>query len=889
MYITEDVGDIYVDMSNSKRVRLNAEAAEKIRKITYNSDRSYKSEVSFNYDDIFALTEQVAELEARRPTYVLNIELIGETTEDGFDICRANPSEVVEAAAKHMDGYAVYCELNGLRMPLMAVEEDYLAFVIGSGIETVFVYISLDGYGAIENVFGVYDDEYRAFLEEYREQIETLQEADGALAEADAEIRSELENKAPHRAGVYFVKGTGTTAGTWLGTSNDITEYYDGLTVAYEIGVAGGSSTTTLNINGLGAKTCYRYGTTKITTQYTAGTVILLVYSATKGAWYSTDYDANTDTKVRLYKDETGTYPIIGSRTAASGVTSGTTAVYGEISESKAITMTPSTGTITATTFAGNASTATKATQDASGNVITDTYATKAELNNHTTTHAPSNAEKNQNAFSNIKVGDTTIAADTTTDTFTMVAGSNITLTPDATNDKVTITATDTTYGVVSTTADGLAPKRDGSTTKFLRGDGSWAVPTDNNTTYTFATGDNNGQIKVTPSSGSATNVSVKGLGSAAYATKGAANGVAELDANGKVPSSQLPTANGSAAGVTIVYPAASCTTFSSDSGTITPLAAQKAAKMFAITRPTSVANTIPRFTNTTGDVESTGIKIESVTNSKDSSKKAHVLSIPAEGGKKMVYGYCTDQVDGTSFIGGVFDANATSFPYAAGLAIGGTSGNLLWKGAKVVTTDDLSSYATTSSLSSYLHKTSTTAQTIASAVTFNSTAASSSKTTGAVIVKGGVGVSGSIYGNKVYGAVWNDYAEYREGTEEFEAGRVVCENGDDTLSLATERLQPGANIVSDTFGFAIGETDAAKTPLAVSGRVLAYTYEDRETYKPGDAVCAAPNGTVSKMTREEIREYPERIIGTVSAIPSYEVWGENNIPVNGRIWIKVK
>lgn len=36
-------------------------------------------------------------------------------------------------------------------------------------------------------------------------------------------------------------------------------------------------------------------------------------------------------------------------------------------------------------------------------------------------------------------------------------------------------------------------------------------------TTYTFATGDSNGQIKVTPSGGTAQNVSVKGLGSAAY------------------------------------------------------------------------------------------------------------------------------------------------------------------------------------------------------------------------------------------------------------------------------------------------------------------------------------------------------------------------------------
>ena len=36
---------------------------------------------------------------------------------------------------------------------------------------------------------------------------------------------------------------------------------------------------------------------------------------------------------------------------------------------------------------------------------------------------------------------------------------------------------TNTTYGVVSTTANGLCPKRGGTTTKFLRDDGTWAVP----------------------------------------------------------------------------------------------------------------------------------------------------------------------------------------------------------------------------------------------------------------------------------------------------------------------------------------------------------------------------------------------------------------------------
>lgn len=50
-------------------------------------------------------------------------------------------------------------------------------------------------------------------------------------------------------------------------------------------------------------------------------------------------------------------------------------------------------------------------------------------------------AEVNQNAFGNILVGSTTIAADTKTDTLTFVAGTNVTLTPDAANDKLTIAA----------------------------------------------------------------------------------------------------------------------------------------------------------------------------------------------------------------------------------------------------------------------------------------------------------------------------------------------------------------------------------------------------------------------------------------------------------------
>ena len=70
-------------------------------------------------------------------------------------------------------------------------------------------------------------------------------------------------------------------------------------------------------------------------------------------------------------------------------------------------------------------------------------------------------AEVNQNTFSNVVVGSTTIAADTKTDTLTIAAGSNITLTPDATNDKITIAAQDTTYSAATTSAAGLMSAAD--------------------------------------------------------------------------------------------------------------------------------------------------------------------------------------------------------------------------------------------------------------------------------------------------------------------------------------------------------------------------------------------------------------------------------------------
>ena len=148
--------------------------------------------------------------------------------------------------------------------------------------------------------------------------------------------------------------------------------------------------------------------------------------------------------------------------------------------------------------------------------------------------------------------------------------------------------------------------------------------------------------------------------------------------------------------------------------------------------------------------------------------------------------------------------------------------------------------------------------------------------------------------GDSITSAVWNDYAEYRESDcEDF--GYVLCEKGDDSLTKTTERLSHFAGVSSDTWGFSQGKTDRATTPIAVAGRVLVYPYQNKNNYKPGDCVCAAPGGTVDIMTREEIINWPDRIVGIVSCVPEYEEWGggeladRSAVKVNNRIWIKIK
>lgn len=131
-------------------------------------------------------------------------------------------------------------------------------------------------------------------------------------------INSMISTAAPtKKQGIYYIEGTGSTAGTWLGTHDDITEYYPGLTVLYKVPVAGASGGTTLNINDLGAATVVRNATTGISTTCPVNSVVMLTYTEDSGTayWKTADYDSNT-------KTTTGTSNKAGTKLYLAGATS---------------------------------------------------------------------------------------------------------------------------------------------------------------------------------------------------------------------------------------------------------------------------------------------------------------------------------------------------------------------------------------------------------------------------------------------------------------------------------------------------------------------------------------------------------------------------------------
>lgn len=123
--------------------------------------------------------------------------------------------------------------------------------------------------------------------------------------------------------GVHYIVGNSTTAGVWTGTSNSITEYFDGLTIAYRTNIAGVSGGTTLNINNLG-DVAIRRNVAAVTTHYGVNSLLHLTYTTIDGVgyWQMADYDSNTKTTAGTSnKAATKLYLVGGASQSSSGVT----------------------------------------------------------------------------------------------------------------------------------------------------------------------------------------------------------------------------------------------------------------------------------------------------------------------------------------------------------------------------------------------------------------------------------------------------------------------------------------------------------------------------------------------------------------------------------------
>ena len=348
--------------------------------------------------------------------------------------------------------------------------------------------------------------------------------------------------------GIYYIEGTGSTAGTWLGSHDDITSYYPGLMIAYKIGIAGASATT-LNINNLGAVTVVKNATTAISTNFAVNSVIFLVYTVdgSTAYWKAHDYDANT-------KNTAGTSEKASTKLYITGATSQTSSGTTTYSNQKVYIGTDNSlysNSSKVITQADTATTSAAGIMSAADKTKLDGIATGANAYTHPTTsgnkHIPSGgssgqilrwsadgtatwgADNNttysaatQSAAGLMSAADKTkldgIATGANNYTYTLPTASSSTLGGVKTGSNITnssgtisltkanVTAalgytpptTNTTYSNMTAATSSAAGKAGlvpapaaGKQTSFLRGDGTWVVPT--NTTYSAATQSANG------------------------------------------------------------------------------------------------------------------------------------------------------------------------------------------------------------------------------------------------------------------------------------------------------------------------------------------------------------------------------------------------------------
>lgn len=385
-----------------------------------------------------------------------------------------------------------------------------------------------------------------------------------------------------------------------------------------------------------------------------------------------------------------------------------------------------------------------------------------------------------------------------------------------------------------------------------------------------------------------------------ASSLKGAKNGVASLDASGKVPSSQLPSyvddvleysaksgdkgfpAKGET-GKIYVDTSSNLTYRWSGSAyvEISPSLAlgETSSTAYAGDKGKTLATNLSNHTGNT-TVHITANERTSWNGKENASNKVTSWSSTTSDTKYPSEKLVKDSLDGKANKFNVSSSNTTA-SWGSAVTVGTVAGTALKFTMPSNPTADFDYRGRANTWSAV--------NTFSSSSDVNS---GSSTASGAIIASnGGIWAAGGIRGNKVYNAVWNDLADCIPVDDECELtpGYCYCFDGEKYYK-SSKYLDDGIiGIHSDTYGMHMGYKDNCKQmDVAVAGFVLAYV--DKE-YSVGTPLTCTENGCLTKIEKSDKMEYPEKIVATYWKNESSEYWGgeKDRIKVNGRKWVKIK
>ncbi len=153
----------------------------------------------------------------------------------------------------------------------------------------------------------------------------------------------------------------------------------------------------------------------------------------------------------------------------------------------------------------------------------------------------------------------------------------------------------------------------------------------------------------------------------------------------------------------------------------------------------------------------------------------------------------------------------------------------------------------------------------------------------------GGIIPTADLAAERVWNAVWNDYADFQLLNDELIPGKCYIDTADGA-KICTERCQLSViGLATDTFAQVVGtRNDQHQVPIAVAGWALAHV--DQE-YPCGTPLTNDESGNLAEMSLEEKRDYPERLVAIYKRKEQDSEFGPSGrkVPVNGRHWVKVK